>query len=209
MYLENTPYDIRVLDADEEDALLDQLRDSNAPSKFRNYLIIKLILETGITNGEVIELTWDQIDFEEGSIFLDHDKDYKRRVLLMGWGLVDELYKWNLEQKRCIGNSEWVFSKLDGDPISARYLRNMIYTYAENAHLNYDGRINPSVLRHTFAVKLLSEENVSYQDVIKALGLSGRNLSTAQYRKVVKHREALRMYEEGEIDEFELDEMFY
>ncbi|MCF8012622.1 MAG: site-specific integrase [Clostridiales bacterium] len=209
MYLDNKPYDIRVLDADEEEALLEELSGTRAPTKVRNYLIIKMMLETGMRTDTLINLEWRDINFEEGSVYIDHEDPDKRRVIYVDWGFIDKLDEWSLDQKRKIGNTKWVFTKLDGERISGRYLRKMIYTYADNCHLNYDGRINPSVLRHTFAVKLMADDRISYQEVIKALGLKQRNNSTAQYRKVVKHRKALKQYEEGKIDEFELDEMFY
>lgn len=62
----------------EQKALLNYVRDSNVYSKY--YEMIALMLATGCRVGEVIGLTWNDIDFDKEILSINHQIIYKKII---------------------------------------------------------------------------------------------------------------------------------
>lgn len=45
--------------------------------------LIRFLLFTGVRRGEAMNLTWDRVNFEEGTVFLDRTKNGKSRTVLL------------------------------------------------------------------------------------------------------------------------------
>lgn len=80
---------IRFLDESEKDRLLQVCRESSSLCLFP---IVVLALSTGMRKGEILTLTWDDIDLHRGSIHLQTTKNGDRRIIPLV-GLPLELLK--------------------------------------------------------------------------------------------------------------------
>lgn len=69
---------VRFLDDDERGRLLAACKESKAPHL---YPLVVLALSTGARHGELISLTWKQIDLPRGRITLEETKNGERRTL--------------------------------------------------------------------------------------------------------------------------------
>ena len=65
------------LKKDEQRALINFVRNNNVYSKY--YVMIVTMLSTGCRIGEIIGLTWNDIDFDNGYIDINHQIIYKRK----------------------------------------------------------------------------------------------------------------------------------
>ena len=65
--LEENNERVRYLTDDEEDQLLDALHESVRP-------LIKVAIHTGMRRGELLNLTWDNVDLNVGVIFVRTSK---------------------------------------------------------------------------------------------------------------------------------------
>lgn len=76
---------IRFLNESEKNRLLEACKQSNSVYL---YPIVVLALSTGMRKGEILTLTWDDIDFERGAILLQSTKNGERRLVpLIGLSL--------------------------------------------------------------------------------------------------------------------------
>lgn len=69
---------VRFLDESEKNRLLDACKQSNSANL---YLIVVLALSTGMRKGEILALTWNDIDFERETILLLTTKNGERRMI--------------------------------------------------------------------------------------------------------------------------------
>lgn len=60
----------------EQKALLEYVKDDNVYSQY--YTLIAFLLGTGCRISEALGLTWDNIDFENASVYIDHQIIYKK-----------------------------------------------------------------------------------------------------------------------------------
>jgi len=76
---------IRFLNESEKNRLLETCKQSNSSCL---YPIVVLALTTGMRKGEILTLTWDDIDFQRGAILLHTTKNGERRLIpLIGLSL--------------------------------------------------------------------------------------------------------------------------
>jgi len=164
-----------ILEADEQTALLRQ-PNSRYPTGERNRLILSLMLNTGLRLSEAIALRWKEIDLNSGKLMVRQGKGAKDRTLWVGESTLKILRNWRERQARDIaGNSEHVFTTMAGNPISGRYVQQMVKRCAAKAGIEKD--VHPHTLRHTFATDLY-RETTNIRLTQKALGHS--NLATTQ-----------------------------
>ena len=69
---------VRFLDSDEKERLLEVCRLSKNPQLF---LIVILAISTGMRQGEILNLTWTDVDLEMGKAILHKTKNGDRRVV--------------------------------------------------------------------------------------------------------------------------------
>lgn len=76
---------VRFLDTSERERLLQACRESKNPYL---YIIVVLALSTGMRQGEILNLTWADVDLKKGRITLHETKNGERRIVpLVGHAL--------------------------------------------------------------------------------------------------------------------------
>jgi integrase len=147
--------EIRVLSSEESKRLLRAARGS----RFEALYI--LAITTGMRQGELLGLKWEDVDLEEGVIRV-------RRTVWGGVATAPKTAKANRsicltemarealkERKKCDGGSEWIFSSKNGTLIDCHNLINRSWwPLLKKAELP---RIPMHNLRHTAATLLLSK----------------------------------------------------
>ena len=160
----------RTLSSDEQVKLLDSLRAKNSPTKtyikgLRNYLIACLMLDAGLRVGEVVQIEMQVVVFDGEpvkSLVLPKaiTKNHKERSVPVNSRLSRAIPDFCMAP---VNSGPWppsyqIFtSKQTGKCLTTRQVENMI----NNAGMKVLGRpINPHMLRHTFASKLLRVTNM-------------------------------------------------
>ncbi len=182
------------------EAEFQRLVDQTGPSRSgkRNRAMLWAMYGCGLRVGEVVGLSARDINRQAKggpSLRVRRGKGAKDRANLpiprAAW---DAFEAWAAVRP----SSQFFFSTLDGKALSDRYVRALVSRLAERAEVNKlddDNRerpINPHILRHSFATRLL-ERGVDVRQVQLALGHS--DLSTTQvYLHVedAKLRDAIR-----------------
>jgi integrase len=177
---------VRFISDQELGHLLAELRDSN----YRP--LVEFILQTGLRRGEVLGLSWDDVDLERGSAHIRFTLDSKGRrgqpktsrsvrVIELNAKAAVVLRQLRLKQTReklRLGNlyqvCEWnpVFQTASGSPMSAREFLRAIQRASQRAGLEVDvskERIGIHTLRHYVASKLL-QSGVEMYVVSRILG---------------------------------------
>ncbi len=120
----------------------------------RGYLpdFIQLGLNTGMRKGEMLGLTWDRVDLDQGMVYLtDRDqKNGKHGSIPLNDDAVDALkHRLEFRQQFC-PQSSWVFAKRDGQRIAD--IKKGFKTACVKAGLD---DFTPHDMRHTFAAWLV------------------------------------------------------
>ncbi len=152
-----------VLTGEEQQALL-AVPNKRYPTGYRNYLLITVMLNTGLRVAETLALKVDDIDRPSGKLQVREGKGGRDRVLWICPKTIDAIETWLTRRP---AHSEHLFSTLKGGKMCDRYIRDFIKRYAVKAGIKKD--VHPHLLRHTFATDLLSK-NGDIRLVQKALG---------------------------------------
>ncbi|SOC39074.1 site-specific integrase [Ureibacillus acetophenoni] len=168
---------------------------------FRDYVFFHLAIYTGARKGEILALTWDDIDFKSGSIrfskTLFHNKGQfifqtsktkeSRRLISLDDKTLSLLKKWRLKQKEWVmakgiksDYKELIFNREDGSPIRLAYPNEKLDIVIKNHNLH---RITIHGLRHTHA-SLLFEAGASIKEVQERLGHSDIQMTMNIYTHV-------------------------
>jgi len=141
----------QVLSKSEQLSLLKQ-PNPKAPTGLRNLCLISLMLKTGIKAAEIICLREQDIDWINGNLFIHQSGGAKERYLTIDEVELNLLKSW---RRIKLVSSTLIFTTLKGEPLSDRYLREMIKRYARKAGIGKD--VYPHLLRTTFALDFLHE----------------------------------------------------
>ncbi len=99
---------VRFLSDAERPKLLQQCRES----KNEHLLVIVVIaLSTGARKNEILQLRWQDVDFERGKLIIHETKNGERRSLPLQ-GKAKELMQEHFKTRRC--DCDWVFPRKDG-----------------------------------------------------------------------------------------------
>lgn len=168
---------------------------------YRDYVLFNLLIYTGARKGELLSLTWDDIDFEAASIRLIKTLFFsegeflfqtpktgqsKRSISLDGQSL-SLLKKWrtrqkeeNLAQLNALNNHNLVFSRDNGSPLRLAYPNEKLKSIINKEKLH---QITVHGLRHTHA-SLLFEAGASIKEVQERLGHSDIKMTMNIYTHV-------------------------
>lgn len=166
--------DIDVLTEDEINALLN-FPNLDTPRQMRDKAIFEILYGTGIKVSELIEMNITDFDLDIEYIYCNSGKH--QRVIPISDITKFYLEKYLKEGRPKIANEkeESLFVNSLGSRFTRQGLWKVIKKYAVDANINKN--INPSMLRHSFAIHLLNNgANVAV--VSKILGNS--NLSSLQ-----------------------------
>jgi integrase/recombinase XerD len=141
-----------VLTETEQAALLAQ-PNPRYPTGQRNRALLQLMLDTGLRVSEACALRWRDIDFTTGQLMVRQGKGAKDRTLWIGDVDLAMLQSWRERQRSDVaGSPEHVFTTLDGNPVSPRYVGAMVHRLTARAGI--EKSIHPHTLRHSFATDL-------------------------------------------------------
>ncbi len=185
-----------ILTPEEQEALLRQ-PNKRYPTGERNYLLMRLMLDTGLRLSEAVNLRWRDVDLNTGRVMIRQGKGHKDRTLWIGEDDLVLLRKWRQRQAQDVkGRPVHVFTTLKGTRLIPRYVQQMVKRYAAKAGITKD--VHPHTLRHTFATDLYRETK-DIRLTQKALGHA--NLSTTQiYTHIVDEdlEEALKSFRQAQ-----------
>jgi integrase len=169
---------------------------------FRDHVLFHLLIYTGARKGEILALTWDDIDFDVGSIrftktlfhntgefiFQTSKTKESRRLISLDSMTLSLLKKWRIRQieadlananKDDDGN-KMVFTRDDGTPLRLAYPNEKLDIVIKKHNLH---RITIHGLRHTHA-SLLFEAGASIKEVQERLGHSDIQMTMNIYTHV-------------------------
>jgi len=147
----------------------------------RDRTIIEFLYSTGIRVSECANMKIANLDLNEGMARVKGGKGNKDRLIILSKKWIHNLKKY-LKRKKI--QSEFVFSKKNGKPITSDTIERMVKKCAEKAGIQR--KVTPHVLRHSFATHLLeSGENI--RKIQELLGHS--NLATTQIYTFVSTEE--------------------
>ncbi|MFT4311264.1 MAG: tyrosine-type recombinase/integrase, partial [Candidatus Woesearchaeota archaeon] len=133
----------------------------------KSKLIIKMLYSSGLRVSELVNLKWNDIEFDQNSGWVRSGKGSKDRLIIFSENLLEEL-------KSFRNSSEYVFEGRNG-PLTTKNIQNIVRTTAKRAKINK--KVTPHTLRHSFATHLL--ENGTDIRIIQDL-LGHSNLQTTQ-----------------------------
>ncbi|WP_433956945.1 tyrosine-type recombinase/integrase [Cytobacillus horneckiae] len=154
---------------------------------YRLYMIVNIALNTGCRRGEILSLTWSDIEKESNNLSVQrtliYDKDGFRfsspksessiRKIKLGGSLIKELDRWKVYQNKFkmafrnqFEENDLIFTTNTGKPIFPRSLTSDFNKGIKNANVT---KIRFHDLRHTHATMCL-EAGMSIKDVQVRLG---------------------------------------
>lgn len=146
----------------------------------RNRALTMLLYRSGLRISEALALKKSDIDFKSHSCRVLHGKGNKATTRAFHPTADDVLYRW-IEAREGLGvRNAPLFCTLDGEPLSDRYVRNLLHRLADKAGV--DKRVHPHGLRHTYAAEL-ERSGLSITKISMLLGHS----STAVTDRYLKH----------------------
>ncbi|MBX6396375.1 MAG: site-specific integrase [Alicyclobacillaceae bacterium] len=169
---------------DEQIALLLQQPDRNTFAGYRDYVIMRLLLESGMRIGELISLDREDIDFKTRLITLSGSKNKNRRLRIipisaeMSRMLMDLIN----ETQSFFPETTAVFVANYGERLSQTSITHRIKQYGVQAGIAKEVRCSPHTFRHTFAKNFLTAGG----DIIALQRILGHS-SMDMVRKYVQH----------------------
>jgi integrase/recombinase XerD len=150
----------------------------------RDYIIMRLMLETGMRINEVLSLRVSNIDFQTRLITLTgaQNKNRRVRVIPISKDMVRLLMDLIAENQTYFPDTEHVFLANYGEPLAPRSIAHNITVYGEKAGIAGQVRVSPHTFRHTFALNFLK----SGSDIIALQRILGHS-TMDMVRKYVQH----------------------
>ncbi|PED62710.1 integrase [Bacillus toyonensis] len=113
---------------------------------YRDWLITRLILDTGMRIGECLALTPDVIDFKTKSILIENPKNNQQRYVYFSQKISRELKNWLLYRDR-YSNSFYLFPTIRGTQLEIRNFERTLRLNGKKVGVD----IHPHQLRNNFA----------------------------------------------------------
>ncbi|HZH59966.1 MAG TPA: site-specific integrase, partial [Metabacillus sp.] len=171
-------------------------------SHFHHYIIASMLIRTGMRKGELLALSWDDVDFDkkEINIFKSRNENGVKkpkttssiRKIGIDETLISELkqYKtWQKKNKLKYGEkykeSEFMITSPNGQAFGTFGVNKVINSILEKCNLHH---ISPHGLRHTHAIMLL-ESGADIKFVSDRLGHTTVNMTADVYLHITKKYE--------------------
>nr|VFK37270.1 MAG: integrase/recombinase XerD [Candidatus Kentron sp. SD]VFK42304.1 MAG: integrase/recombinase XerD [Candidatus Kentron sp. SD]VFK79460.1 MAG: integrase/recombinase XerD [Candidatus Kentron sp. SD] len=128
---------------------------------------LELLIATGVRVGELVGIKLEELNLEEGTIYI-HGKGDRERVVFLPDRLLVRLLRDYLRHRGNLSpNHPQVLVNSRGAPATPQFIRQLVTRTGEDAKLNR--RVTPHMLRHTCATQLLNA-GVDMRYVQKLLG---------------------------------------
>lgn len=145
-------------------ALLKQ-PDQNTFTGFRDFVMLSLILDTGLRVGEMTKLKTSQVDIKDSQLLGVIGKSKKPRDI----PFCDEVRKLLFRYIKARGDvpSQYFFVTLHGRQLGIRTFQDTLNQYGKDAGIT-NVRVSPHTLRHTFAKMYILQDGDPYslQDIL-------------------------------------------
>jgi site-specific recombinase XerD len=115
----------------------------------RNRAILSVFLDTGLRLSELISLTLDDVNMDDGSILVIHGKGGKPRVVRIGNKAQKALWKYITLFRK--GNGDRLFLNRSGEPFDFFGVSIFLKRLGDKAKV----KVHAHQLRHTFAISFL------------------------------------------------------
>jgi site-specific recombinase XerD len=150
----------------------------NAATNIKHKLIILLLYSSGLRRAELIQLRKQDIQVDNGLIFIRGSKGRKDRATVLSTGVISLLENYYKIHKP----NYWVLEGPGRKQYSASSILKVVKTAARNAGISQE--ITPHMLRHSFATHLL-DQGVNLRHIQTLLGHSSSK-TTEIYTHVSK-----------------------
>lgn len=148
----------------------------------KHRLVLMFLYYTGIRLNEVVNLKWEDIDFNRGTIHLKTAKGEKERVIFFHQKLKKFIEYFNVR------GEGYVFVSNLGKKYDKRTIQLIVRSAAKKTGIGK--RVTPHTLRHSFATHLL-EAGADIRHIQKLLGHS--NLQTTQIYTHVANKDIKKL----------------
>jgi len=154
------PDELEYLSVNEINALLNSIDDA------RDRAVVTLFLNTGIYLNEICGLKTTSVNWDKRALSVPGNR---KRDIPLNDQVFEALAKWSKERPAAKTSALFVTTKGEVKDLTSRGVDYLIRKYAEQAGIKK--RVNPQILRNTFAVRLFSEEP-SVEKASAILGIS-------------------------------------
>lgn len=139
--------------SDEDFKRMLRAMDNSKFSEYRDSVLIRLLLDTGMRIGECLAIKPEDVNIEKRCIFLpaDNTKGKRCRYVFFSDKMAGTIRQWSKYKDR-YRNSEYLFCTNEGKPIQVGNFEANVRKYAKRVGLK---DIHPHVLRNNFAKRFL------------------------------------------------------
>jgi len=145
------------LSENEINHLLDDVKHEELPTKrpYRDKAIFELIYATGVRCSELVNISFEHIDFTNKTIRI-FGKGRKERIVLFGQKAHDRLLHYlEKERSRVKNQKEKLFLNYRNGPLTSRSVQRVFEMFRQ--FLKIDKTITPHKIRHSFATHMLNK----------------------------------------------------
>jgi len=142
--------------------------DTSESLGLRNYVIIALLWSTGLRSQELCCLRWQDIDLDDGTVFVREGKGGKQRQIYLNDRILSDLRIYR--KSTMAAESDPIFpgaGTKNNSPLSASRLVEITRESARKAGLAK--QVGPLSFRHTFATHMF-EAGVALEDIKELMG---------------------------------------
>ena len=123
--------------------------------EYRDYVVIQLIMDTGMRLGETLSLTIDDVDIDRRAILIPAEitKGKKGRYVFFSNTMAGMLRRWLQYKDRYIDNDQLLFPTTRGNKLGIPHFERNFRIYKDRAGLLQN--VTPHSLRNNFAKRCL------------------------------------------------------
>lgn len=144
------------IDVSNIDTLVNSIISSESDIKYRNIVVLIILLETGCRALELSNVKLSDLNLIERTMIFESVKSGKRKLVLSD--LAIKAIKKYLEYRKEINpNTQYFIVKQNGDPGDSKYISSILTLESKKAF----GKpfVNPKSLRHTFVTNAFENNN--------------------------------------------------
>ncbi|REH94323.1 recombinase XerD [Staphylococcus felis] len=163
-FMRDEKYKVNAFTTKQVKALLKQ-PNKRTYTGFRDYIIMMLLLDTGIRSRELVELKTNNLNTIDKNIFINKAKNGLSRVVP-----ISDKVMYLLEVLLDLNNQkEYIFQTIQGSKLNRETVYKKLKRYGELAGINKEARVSAHTFRHTFA-KLSIQNGANIFELQKILG---------------------------------------